>query len=79
MHALLASAAEAPRYANDGARVREPSFKLMKRVAGWRKKSLDEAAFRKQAAKVHHSNDLDESIFDLLARSYFHDGPFAAE
>ncbi|MCA9663800.1 MAG: hypothetical protein KC486_36065 [Myxococcales bacterium] len=79
MHALLASAAEAPRYENDGKRVREPSFKLMKRVAGWRKKKLDEAAFRKQAAKVHHENGLEGSIFDLLARSYFHDGPFAKE
>ncbi|MEZ4384430.1 MAG: hypothetical protein R3A79_24085 [Nannocystaceae bacterium] len=79
MHALLASAAEAPRYHEGGGRVREPSFRLMDRVAGWRKKKLSEAAFREEAAAVHHADGLHGSIFDLLARSYFHDGPFASE
>ncbi len=72
IQAFLESSADAPRYGQTTPK--SPSFKLMDRVEAWRAAQLDEASYRAQADKAHHSN-IDEGFFDQLATSYFQGGP----
>ena len=72
MQAFLESAEDAPHY---GVSKPKSTFSLLSRVETWRKAKLTEESFLTRAKKAQHSN-IDEDLFQHLAKAYFHDGPW---